>query len=65
MAVTAAVRATFIIDPEGVLRAMVHYPMNAGWSVAKIHRLLIALQTADENKRAITENWVPGDEVIR
>ncbi|WP_425053397.1 peroxiredoxin [Psychromarinibacter sp. S121] len=61
---TAAVRATFIIDPEGVLRAMVYYPMNAGRSVAEIHRLLVALQTADANACAMPENWVPGDPVI-
>jgi len=61
---TAAVRATFIIDPEGVLRAMVYYPMNAGRSVDEIHRLLVALQTADENKCAMPENWTPGDPVI-
>ena len=61
---TAAVRATFIIDPEGVLRAMVYYPMNAGRSVDEIHRLLMALQTAEENKCAMPENWKPGDEVI-
>ncbi|MDK3016824.1 peroxiredoxin [Pseudodonghicola flavimaris] len=61
---TAAVRATFIIDPEGVLRAMVYYPMNAGRSVDEIHRLLVALQTADENKCAMPENWKPGDQVI-
>ena len=30
---TSAVRATFVIDPEGILRAMVYYPMNAGRSV--------------------------------
>ena len=61
---TAAVRATFIIDPEGVLRAMVYYPMVAGRSIDEIHRLLVALQTADENKCAMPENWQPGDEVI-
>lgn len=61
---TAAVRATFIIDPEGVLRAMVYYPMNAGRSVDEIHRLLVALQTADENQCAMPENWTPGDKVI-
>lgn len=61
---TAAVRATFIIDPEGVLRAMVYYPMNAGRSVDEIYRLLIALQTADENACAMPENWKPGDAVI-
>lgn len=61
---TAAVRATFVIDPEGVLRAMLYYPMNAGRSVDEIHRLLVALQTADENKCAMPENWKPGDKVI-
>lgn len=61
---TAAVRATFIIDPEGVLRAMVYYPMNAGRSIDEIHRLLVALQTADEHACAMPENWKPGDEVI-
>jgi peroxiredoxin (alkyl hydroperoxide reductase subunit C) len=61
---TAAVRATFLIDPEGVLRAMVYYPMNAGRSVDEIHRLLVALQTSDENQCSMPENWKPGDEVI-
>ncbi|WP_412507960.1 peroxiredoxin [Roseovarius sp. SYSU LYC5161] len=61
---TAAVRATFLIDPEGVLRAMVYYPMNAGRSVDEIHRLLMALQTAAENTCAMPENWTPGDPVI-
>jgi peroxiredoxin (alkyl hydroperoxide reductase subunit C) len=61
---TAAVRATFIIDPQGVLRAMVYYPMNAGRSVDEIHRLLVALQTAEEHGCAMPENWTPGDAVI-
>ncbi len=61
---TAAVRATFLIDPDGVLRAMVYYPMNAGRSVAEIYRLLVAMQTADENACAMPENWVTGDPVI-
>ena len=61
---TSAVRATFVIDPEGVLRAMVYYPLNAGRSVDEIFRLLVALQTADENKCAMPENWQPGTDVI-
>jgi len=43
---------------------MVYYPMNAGRSVAEIYRLLVAMQTADENSCAMPENWVPGDAVI-
>lgn len=61
---TSAVRATFLIDPEGVLRAMVYYPLNAGRSIGEIYRLLVALQTADENACAMPENWQPGDDVI-
>ncbi len=61
---TSAVRATFLIDPDGVLRAMVYYPLNAGRSIDEIFRLLVAMQTADEHKVAMPENWSPGKEVI-
>lgn len=61
---TQAVRATFIIDPEGILRAMVYYPMVAGRQVDEFVRLLTALQTADEHVVALPENWRPGDPVI-
>lgn len=54
---TSAVRATFIIDPEGVLRAMVYYPMSNGRSVDEFLRLLDALQTSDANSCATPENW--------
>jgi peroxiredoxin 2/4 len=61
---TSAVRATFIIDPEGILRAMVYYPMSNGRSVDEFLRLVAALQTSDANKVATPENWQPGDAVI-
>ena len=61
---TAAVRATFIIDPEGIVRAMVYYPMSNGRSVAEFLRLLEALQTADANMIATPEGWQPGEDVI-
>ena len=61
---TQAVRATFFIDPEGTLRAMVYYPMSNGRSIAEFVRLMQALQTADANKVATPEGWQPGDKVI-
>lgn len=61
---TQAVRATFVIDPEGKLRAMVYYPMTNGRSVDEIHRLIVALQTSTEHKVATPENWHPGQPVI-
>jgi len=61
---TSAVRATFIIDPEGILRAMVYYPMSNGRSIDEFVRLVNAMQTSDEHKVATPENWQPGDKVI-
>ena len=61
---TSAVRATFIIDPEGVLRAMVYYPMTNGRSIDEFLRLIQALQTSDANGVATPEAWQPGDKVI-
>ena len=61
---TQAVRATFIIDPEGVLRAMVYYPMSNGRSIDEFVRLLKALQTSDANQVATPEGWQPGGDVI-
>ena len=61
---TSAVRATFVIDPQGVLRAMVYYPMSNGRSIREFLRLVAALQTADANKVATPENWQPGEPVI-
>ncbi|MDO9477943.1 MAG: peroxiredoxin [Pseudohongiella sp.] len=61
---TSAVRATFLIDPEGKLRAMVYYPMSNGRSIGEFLRLLAALQTSDKHSVATPEGWQPGDKVI-
>jgi peroxiredoxin (alkyl hydroperoxide reductase subunit C) len=60
----SAVRATFVIDPEGKLRAMVYYPMSNGRSIKEILRLVTALQTSDANGIATPEGWQPGEKVI-
>lgn len=61
---TSAVRATFLIDPNGILRAMVYYPMSNGRSIAEFLRLLQALQTSDAHQVATPEGWQPGEQVI-
>ncbi len=61
---TSAVRATFIIDDKGILRAMVYYPMTNGRSVDEFVRLVKALQTSDQHGVATPENWHAGDKVI-
>lgn len=61
---SSTVRATFVIDPDGVVRAMVWYPMSTGRSVAEILRLVQALQAADANLASTPEGWMPGDPLI-
>ena len=61
---TSAVRATFIIDDKGILRAMVYYPMTNGRSVPEVLRLVRALQTSLTHGVATPEAWQPGEKVI-
>jgi peroxiredoxin (alkyl hydroperoxide reductase subunit C) len=61
---TAAVRAVFIMDPEGKVRLIMYYPLNVGRNMDEIKRALVALQTSDENKCAMPLNWKEGDKVI-
>ncbi|MTB50349.1 peroxiredoxin [Lewinella sp. W8] len=61
---TAAVRAVFFIDPKGVIRLIMYYPMNVGRNMHEIKRALVALQTSDESKCAMPIDWRPGDKAI-
>ncbi len=61
---TQAVRAVFVIDPKGIVRAILYYPMTNGRNVQEIKRLLIALQTSDRHAVATPANWMPGEDVI-
>jgi len=61
---TEASRCVFVIDPKGILRAMVYYPLTTGRNMDEIVRLIDALQIADANKVATPANWRPGDKVV-
>jgi peroxiredoxin (alkyl hydroperoxide reductase subunit C) len=61
---TATVRAVFAIDPKGVIRAILYYPMSLGRNVDELLRIFEALQTADANACATPANWKPGEKVI-
>jgi peroxiredoxin (alkyl hydroperoxide reductase subunit C) len=61
---TAAVRAVFFIDPKGVIRALLYYPLSLGRNIAEIVRVFDALQTADANACSTPANWVPGKPVM-
>ena len=61
---TKAVRAVFFIDPKGVIRAIIYYPLSLGRNFDELYRVLVALQTADEFNIATPADWRPGDDVI-
>lgn len=61
---TQAVRAVFIIDDKGILRAMIYYPLTNGRNIQEIIRLIDALQTTDKYGVATPANWTPGEKVI-
>ena len=61
---TSAIRAVFIIDTAGIIRAILYYPPNLGRNITEIQRILVGLQTADAFKVAMPANWMPGDSVL-
>jgi len=61
---TKAVRAVFFIDPNGIIRTILYYPLSCGRNFDELYRTLIALQTADAFGVATPADWRPGDDVI-
>jgi len=61
---TKAVRAVFFVDPKGMIRAIIYYPLSLGRNFDELYRALIAMQTADEFGVATPADWNPGDDVI-
>jgi peroxiredoxin 2/4 len=61
---TQAVRAVFIIDPMGIIRTILYYPLSTGRNMDEIKRIIEALQKADSDNVATPADWRPGNDVI-
>jgi peroxiredoxin (alkyl hydroperoxide reductase subunit C) len=61
---TATVRSVFVIDPHGILKAMVHYPMEVGRSVDELLRLVEALQATAGTDHVTPEGWTRGSKFL-
>ena len=61
---TKAVRAVFVIDPKGIIRTVIYYPLSMGRNFDELIRVIQALQTADAFSIATPADWRPGDDVI-
>ncbi len=57
------VRAVFIVDPEGIVRAILYYPQELGRNMDEVLRMVRAMQVSDANKVAMPANW-PNNELI-
>jgi len=63
-ATTKAVRAVFFIDPKGIIRAIIYYPLSVGRNFDELLRVVKAMQTADAFEVALPADWRPGERVI-
>ena len=61
---TQTVRAVFIIDPEGMIRTILFYPMSTGRNMDEIKRIIQALQVHDKEDVSTPADWRPGDDVV-
>ncbi|MEA3238671.1 MAG: peroxiredoxin [Candidatus Bipolaricaulota bacterium] len=65
---TNTVRAVFIVDPKGTVRAIMYYPQELGRNMDEFLRMIKGFQIADREGVAIPANWpeneLIGDEVI-
>ncbi len=60
---TNTVRAVFIVDPKGIIRAILYYPQELGRNMDEILRMIRGFQVSDANGVAIPANW-PNNELI-
>lgn len=61
---TQTIRAVFIIDPEGIIRTILYYPMSTGRNLPEIKRIILSLQTHDEHNVSTPVNWQPGEPAV-
>ncbi|MBB3774041.1 peroxiredoxin (alkyl hydroperoxide reductase subunit C) [Angulomicrobium tetraedrale] len=62
---SSTVRASYFIDPDGIVRAINWYPMSVGRSAREMLRLAAALKRAAAGDAVTPEGWEPGDPVLR
>ncbi len=65
---TNTVRAVFIVDPKGIVRAIMYYPQELGRNMDEFLRMIKGFQVAEQQGAAIPADWpnneLIGDEVI-
>jgi peroxiredoxin (alkyl hydroperoxide reductase subunit C) len=66
---SSTVRSVYVVDPDGLVRLVLQYPMEIGRNIDEILRSIRALRTADEHDVATHADWptneTVGDRVLR
>jgi len=66
---SSTVRSVYVVDPDGLVRLVLQYPMEIGRNIDEILRSIRALRTADEHDVATPADWptnqTVGDRVLR
>jgi len=61
---TNTVRAVFMVDPKGIIRAILYYPQELGRNMDEFIRMIKGFQVSDKNGVAIPANW-PNNELVK
>lgn len=61
---SSTVRAVFMVDPKGIIRAILYYPQELGRNMDEFVRMIKGFQISDKHGVAIPANW-PKNELIK
>ena len=61
---SSTVRAVFMVDPKGIIRAILYYPQELGRNMDEFLRMIKGFQVAEKNGVAIPANW-PKNELVK
>jgi peroxiredoxin (alkyl hydroperoxide reductase subunit C) len=61
---TTTVRAVFFIDDQGIVRALIYYPLSLGRNIDEMLRVVDGLQINAREGVATPADWTPGQPVV-
>jgi len=61
---SSTVRAVFMVDPKGIIRAILYYPQELGRNMDEFLRMIKGFQVAEKHGVAIPANW-PKNELVK
>ena len=61
---TNTVRAVFIVDPKGTVRAILYYPQELGRNIDEIVRMVKGFQVSEKHGVAVPADW-PNNELVQ